>query len=37
MANINSLFDCFEESAENEAAIQFPTIQKDTEKWYILT
>ncbi|KAJ0182390.1 hypothetical protein K1T71_001759 [Dendrolimus kikuchii] len=31
MADINSLFDCFEESAQNEAAIQLPNIKKDTE------
>lgn len=31
MADINSLFDCFEESAENEAAVQFPDLKKDED------
>lgn len=34
MADIDSLFDCFEESAKNESAVQFPNVNKEEEtKW----
>ncbi|CAH0727479.1 unnamed protein product, partial [Brenthis ino] len=32
MADINSLFDCFEESTQNEGSVQLPNVVKDEEK-----
>lgn len=32
MADINSLFDCFEESTENESSVQLPNVVKDEKK-----
>ncbi|XP_028158859.1 exosome RNA helicase MTR4 isoform X2 [Ostrinia furnacalis] len=32
MADIGNLFDCFEESEQNEAAVQFPNVPKDKDK-----
>lgn len=31
MADINNLFDCFEESSVNEASVQLPNIKKKSE------
>lgn len=32
MADINNLFDCFEENERTEAAVQFPNVKKEEEK-----
>lgn len=32
MTDINSMFDCFEESVQNEAATQLPNIDPNNEK-----
>ena len=31
MADVNSLFDCFDEVAPNEASVQFPNVKKEDE------
>lgn len=36
MADINSLFDCFEEQEKTEASVQFPNLKKEEEKSYVL-
>lgn len=32
MADVNSLFDCFDETAPNEASVQFPNIKKEEDE-----
>jgi hypothetical protein len=34
MADINNLFDCFDEPADSEAAVQFPNVNLDQNKPY---
>lgn len=38
MADVNSLFDCFDESAADEATVQLPDVKKEkSEPWVNLT